>query len=68
MDLMVEPVIVAAGHTYEQVAMLEWFEKGNKTDPMTRAKLPNRVLIPNYQLKKQICLPHTTMMDDMPLH
>ena len=47
------PVIAADGHTYEQGALEDWFEK-KKTSPLTGEPIPNTNLIPNHHLKSQI--------------
>ena len=44
------PVITADGHTYDEEAILQWFEHNN-TSPLTGRELPNLNLIPNYALK-----------------
>ncbi len=49
---MIDPVINAAGFTYERRAIENWF-KNNDTDPLTRTKL-NKLLIPNIALKHSI--------------
>ena len=34
-ELMVEPVVAADGHSYDQVEIEKWFETGHRTSPMT---------------------------------
>jgi hypothetical protein len=51
--LMLDPVINAVGLTYERWAIEEWF-KTNNVDPISRAPLPHKSLIPNVVLRCQI--------------
>lgn len=52
-ELMVEPVILTDGHSYELNAIQEWLVK-HDVSPMTGQPLPNKHVIPNYTLKKLI--------------
>ncbi|MCK4870249.1 MAG: hypothetical protein KAS93_03975 [Gammaproteobacteria bacterium] len=52
-EIMVKPVMTMCGQTYEETAITEWF-KYNDIDPNTRIVLKDKVLIPNYSLKKAI--------------
>jgi hypothetical protein len=52
-DLMVDPVVAADGHTYDRVAIAEWFA-GHSTSPMTGAKLTVKKLYPNHTVRGQI--------------
>ena len=50
-DIMVDPVIIQDGHTYERAAIMTWFTKSNKS-PLTRAVITDtKNLIPNLFLK-----------------
>ena len=51
--LIEDPVFAADGHTYEKIAIQEWFEK-HDTSPITNLKLENKNLIPNYAIKSCI--------------
>jgi len=50
----VDPVVAADGHTYERVAIKQWFDKGDLRSPMTNELLCHTALIPNHTLKKVI--------------
>jgi hypothetical protein len=50
MDIMVDPVIAADGHSYEQAAIERWFLT-HMTSPMTGAVLSSRVVVPNHKLR-----------------
>ncbi len=54
MEVMRDPVMAADGQTYERVEIEKWFEKGNRTSPLTGAELPSTVLMPNIALRKAI--------------
>jgi hypothetical protein len=49
---MVDPVIAADGHTYERLAILEWFEKHARS-PVTNMQI-GKVLLPNHFAKSLI--------------
>lgn len=57
LELLVDPVMAADGHTYERVAIEEHFRqtKGGKNprSPATGAVLPSRMLIPNVAIRSQ---------------
>jgi hypothetical protein len=52
-ELMIEPVILADGHSYELSAITLWLSKHN-VSPMTGDVLPHKTPTPNYTLKKLI--------------
>lgn len=52
-SIMVNPVILTSGHTYEQNSIMEWFWLKN-TDPITNKIVDTSVLIPNYNLRSSI--------------
>jgi U-box domain len=54
MELMVDPVIVATGHTYDRSCIEKWLQQGNKTCPVTGMRLRHMELTPNYALKNAI--------------
>lgn len=53
-DVMEDPVSVATGRTFERSRIQEWFDSGEKTDPITKLLLPDLNLRPNIQMKKTI--------------
>ena len=53
LDLMVDPVVAADGHTYDRCAIEEWFV-GHSTSPKTGAELTATELYPNYTVRGQI--------------
>ena len=54
-EIMKDPVIcVGDSHTYERVAITQWFSTGSETSPTTNARLENTSLIPNHMAKKLI--------------
>jgi hypothetical protein len=52
-ELLKDPVVTLDGHTYEKIAILEWF-KNNSTSPQTNLLLPSKQIIPNHTLKNII--------------
>ena len=48
------PVVAPDGHSYEQSAIEGWFNRGNKTSPITRERMASETLLPNHQLKSHI--------------
>lgn len=54
MELMVDPVMVATGHTYDRHCIQRWLEQGHKTCPVTGARLRHNELIPNFALRSAI--------------
>jgi hypothetical protein len=53
-EMMVEPVMLISGHSYEKEAIQNWFERGNTKDPVKGINLPMRTLHPNYKLRDAI--------------
>lgn len=51
-DLYREPMIVSTGQTYEKDYIMKHFEANGNTDPITRAKLVDGVLIANKNIKQ----------------
>lgn len=49
---LVDPVVAADGYTYERSSIERWFSDGKRTSPHTGAVLPNKILIPNMDLRK----------------
>ncbi|XP_047316826.1 U-box domain-containing protein 2 [Impatiens glandulifera] len=54
LDLMIDPVIVASGQTYERSYFQRWIDLGLEVCPKTRQALSNTRLIPNYNVKALI--------------
>lgn len=55
MEIMVDPVIVATGHTYDRCSIERWVHtQGHKTCPCTGMKLRHLEFTPNYALKSAI--------------
>ena len=47
---MVEPVIAADGHTYEQAAIKGWFQQ-HSISPVTGQAMPHTRIVPNFVIK-----------------
>ncbi|KAK3028150.1 hypothetical protein RJ639_039011 [Escallonia herrerae] len=54
LELMLDPVIVATGHTYERVAIQKWMDHGLTICPETRQVLSHTNFVPNYTVKALI--------------
>ena len=50
---MKDPVMASDGHTFERVAIEQWFERAN-TSPVTNEELPDARLVPNHTVKSLI--------------
>ena len=54
-ELMKDPVVcVGDGHTYERVAIAQWFASGARTSPATGEELETTALVPNHTVRKLI--------------
>lgn len=53
-DVMTSPVIADDGFTYEKSSILEWFNKGKTTSPMTNEELVTKDFTENTDLKYKI--------------
>eukprot|EP00937_MAST-01D_sp_MAST-1D-sp2_P006703 g6703.t1 len=55
-ETMVDPVIMADGHSYERANIEAWLARSAQrpTSPVTNALLPHTALLPNLQLKQAI--------------
>ncbi|KAL2510853.1 U-box domain-containing protein 3 [Abeliophyllum distichum] len=51
LELMLDPVIVASGQTYERASIQKWLDQGLTTCPKTGQKLAHSNLIPNHTVK-----------------
>ncbi|XP_061968843.1 U-box domain-containing protein 3-like [Populus nigra] len=54
LELMLDPVIVASGQTYDRVSIQKWLDHGLTFCPRTRQTLSHTNLIPNYTVKAMI--------------
>ncbi|GAB4830532.1 hypothetical protein Ancab_020296 [Ancistrocladus abbreviatus] len=54
LDLMLDPVIVASGQTFERASIQRWLDNGLNICPSTRQCLSHTNLIPNYTIKALI--------------
>ncbi|XP_061364891.1 U-box domain-containing protein 4-like isoform X2 [Gastrolobium bilobum] len=54
LELMIDPVIVASGQTYERAFIKNWIDLGLTVCPKTRQTLAHTNLIPNYTVKALI--------------
>lgn len=54
LDLMLDPVIVASGQTFERSSIQKWLEHGLRFCPKTRQYLSHTNVIPNYTVKALI--------------
>lgn len=52
-EMMIDPVVIADGHTYERNAIEEWLVRKH-TSPMTNQELVYEAIIPNHALRRQI--------------
>ncbi|XP_022727640.1 U-box domain-containing protein 3-like isoform X3 [Durio zibethinus] len=54
LELMLDPVIVASGQTYDRTSIQKWLDSGLTNCPMTRQTLTHANLIPNYMVKAMV--------------
>lgn len=54
LELMLEPVTISTGQTYDRTSIQSWFAAGNTTCPVTRATISDFTLIPNHTLRRLI--------------
>ncbi|GAU11660.1 hypothetical protein TSUD_334730 [Trifolium subterraneum] len=54
LELMLDPVIVASGQTYERQSIQKWLDNGLNVCPKTHQRLTHTNLIPNYTVKAMI--------------
>ncbi|XP_057965632.1 U-box domain-containing protein 3 isoform X2 [Malania oleifera] len=54
LELMVDPVIVASGQTYERASIQKWLDHELIICPQTRLRLAHTNIIPNYTVKALI--------------
>ncbi|RID65228.1 hypothetical protein BRARA_D00441 [Brassica rapa] len=53
-ELMLDPVIVASGQTFDRTSIKKWLDNGLDVCPRTRQVLTHQELIPNYTVKAMI--------------
>lgn len=53
-EIMTSPVIADDGFTYERSSILEWFDRGRITSPMTNEEMDTKTLMENTDLKYKI--------------
>ncbi|CAH8381604.1 unnamed protein product [Eruca vesicaria subsp. sativa] len=53
-ELMVDPVIVASGQTFDKTSIKKWLDNGLAVCPRTRQVLSHQELIPNHTVKAMI--------------
>lgn len=59
LELMLDPVTIKTGQTYDRASILRWFKDGLLTCPVTGEKLQDTNVVPNSTLQKlirQFCL------------
>ncbi|RWR83318.1 U-box domain-containing protein 19-like protein [Cinnamomum micranthum f. kanehirae] len=54
LELMIDPVTVSTGQTYDRASIQKWFKAGNLNCPKTGEKLKNTDLTPNIAVHKLI--------------
>ncbi|KAE8726556.1 putative 26S proteasome complex subunit sem1-1-like isoform X1 [Hibiscus syriacus] len=54
LELMIDPVTVSTGHTYDRNSIQKWLKAGHTVCPKTGEKLTNTELVPNANLRKLI--------------
>ncbi|GMY24895.1 U-box domain-containing protein 19-like [Fagus crenata] len=54
LELMVDPVTVSTGQTYDRCSIQKWLKAGNMLCPKTGEKLKSTELVPNTSLRKLI--------------
>ncbi|MCO5591015.1 hypothetical protein L7F22_044991 [Adiantum nelumboides] len=54
LELMVDPVAISSGQTYERASISRWLDEGHTTCPKTGSKLLHNTLIPNSSLRRLI--------------
>ncbi|GER55564.1 protein kinase superfamily protein [Striga asiatica] len=64
--LMMDPVVLASGQTYEETFIRKWLENGNRKCPKSDEQLSHTLLIPNHSIKKMIINWHQTRETNMP--
>ncbi|XP_059664448.1 U-box domain-containing protein 17 [Cornus florida] len=66
LDLMLDPVIISTGQTYDRASISRWMEEGHCTCPKTGQMLVHSRLVPNRALRNLIvqwCTAHGITLD-----
>ncbi|KAI3741630.1 hypothetical protein L1987_59304 [Smallanthus sonchifolius] len=61
LDLMMDPVIISTGQTFDRVSISRWIEEGHSSCPKTGQVLVHKKLVPNRALRNLIiqwCMAH----------
>lgn len=53
-QLFEDPVFTADGQTYERASIVQWFEQGKQTSPLTNLSLPHTKLVPNFAMRRMV--------------
>ncbi|XP_059660059.1 U-box domain-containing protein 9-like [Cornus florida] len=64
-ELMIDPVVVSSGQTYDKPFIQKWLRGGNRTCPRTQQVLSHTTLTPNYLIRDMIskwCKNHGVQM------
>ncbi|XP_021809785.1 U-box domain-containing protein 18 [Prunus avium] len=54
LEIMVDPVTIGTGHSYDRSSIMKWFRAGSPICPKTGEKLKNTEVVPNLALKRLI--------------
>lgn len=54
LEIMIDPVIVATGQTYERESIQQWLDSGHRTCPKSGQELTHLSLAPNFALRNLI--------------
>ncbi|XVF21571.1 hypothetical protein REPUB_Repub12eG0101000 [Reevesia pubescens] len=71
LELMLDPVIVASGQTYDKSAIQKWLDSGLTICPKTRQTLTHTNLIPNYMVKAMVaswCAENNLQLSNKTVH
>jgi len=53
-EIMADPVATHDGHVYDRAAIVQWFQRGHRTSPMTGLSLPSLALVDESPLRRAI--------------
>ena len=53
-DLLVDPVFAADGHTYSRAEIQAWLDTGKRTSPKTNEPLAHTTLTPNHLVRSMV--------------
>ncbi|XP_008467149.2 U-box domain-containing protein 11 isoform X2 [Cucumis melo] len=66
-ELMLDPVIISTGQTYERSNIQKWIDRGNRICPKTQEQLQALILTPNFIMRKLIyewCEEHNVKLEE----